>query len=85
LPARVEAPPLSAPGDPLAFECRLADDDGWTLGHAVRIVREYRRFPVLTRVAGTPVCPSDDVDQASPLHITRTAGDAQPRGGSSDA
>jgi hypothetical protein len=28
---------------------------------------------VLTQVAGTPVCPSDDVDQAWHLHITRTA------------
>jgi len=71
--ARIEAHPLSAPGDPLAFECRLADDNGWTLGHAVRVVREYRRFLVLTQVAGTPVCPSDDVDQAWHLHLTRTA------------
>ena len=71
--ARVEAHPLTAPGDPLAFESRLADDNGWTLGHAVRVVREYRRFLVLTQVAGTQVCPSDDVDQAWHLHITRTA------------
>jgi uncharacterized protein (TIGR04222 family) len=28
---------------------------------------------VLTQVAGQPVCPSDDVDQAWHLHITRTA------------
>jgi uncharacterized protein (TIGR04222 family) len=28
---------------------------------------------VLTQVAGAPVCPSDDVDQAWHLHITRTA------------
>ena len=28
---------------------------------------------MLTQVAGTPVCPSDDVDQAWHLHITRTA------------
>lgn len=37
------------------------------------MVREYRRFLVLTQVAGQPVCPSDDVDQAWHLHITRTA------------
>lgn len=71
--ARVEAHPLTAPGEPLAFESRLAADNGWTLGHAVRVVREYRRFLVLTQVAGSPVCPSDDVDQAWHLHITRTA------------
>ena len=51
----------------------MADDNGWTLGHAVRVVSEYRRFLVLTQVAGTPVCPSDDVDKAWHLHITRTA------------
>ena len=28
---------------------------------------------MLTQVAGTPVCPSDDVDEAWHLHITRTA------------
>ena len=28
---------------------------------------------MLTQVAGTQVCPSDDVDQAWHLHITRTA------------
>ena len=73
--ARVEEQPFSAPIDPLAFECRLADDNGWTLGHAVLVVREYRRFLVLTQVAGAQVCPSDDVDQAWPLHIARTADD----------
>jgi uncharacterized protein (TIGR04222 family) len=71
--ARVEAQPLCAPGDPLAFECRLADDNGWTFGHAVRVVREYRRFLVLTQVAGTQACPSDDVDQAWLLHTARHA------------
>ena len=71
--ARLEAVPLSAPDDPLGFECRLADENGWTLGHALEVVREYRRFLVLTQVAGEPVCPSDDVDRAWHLHITRTA------------
>jgi uncharacterized protein (TIGR04222 family) len=71
--ARVETHSLSAPGEPLAFQCRLASDNGWTLGHAVRVVREYRRFLVLTQVAAATVCPSDDVDRAWHLHITRTA------------
>lgn len=57
----------------MGFECRLADVNGWTLGHASAVVREYRRFLVLTQVAGAPACPSDDVDQAWHLHITRTA------------
>ena len=71
--ARVQAHPLIASGEPLAFECRLADDNGWTLGHAVRVVREYRRFLVLTQVAGEQVCPSDDVDKAWQLHLAHRA------------
>lgn len=71
--ARLEAQPLSAPDDPLGFESRLADEQGWTLGRALVVAQEYRRFLVLTQVSADPVCPSDEVDQAWHLHITRTA------------
>jgi uncharacterized protein (TIGR04222 family) len=71
--ARVRAVPLSAPDDPLGFEMRLADDQGWSLGHALAVVDEYRRFLVLTQLAGGPVCPARDVDAAWHLHLTRTA------------
>jgi len=64
---------LSAPDDPLGFESRLADEQGWTLGRAVVVADEYRRFLVLTQLSAEPVCPSDEVDQAWHLHITRTA------------
>ena len=71
--ARIEAFGFSAADDPLGFESRLADEQGWTLGYALAVVEEYRRFLVLTRVAGQPVSPSPDVDEAWHLHLTRTA------------
>ena len=63
--ARIEAFGLSAADDPLGFESRLADDHGWTLGYALAVAEEYRRFLVLTQVAGHPVSPSPDVDRKS--------------------
>ena len=72
--ARIEAFGFSAPDDPLDFESRLADDQGWTLGHALAVVEEYRRFLVLTQLAGHAVSPSPDVDEAWHLHLTRTVG-----------
>jgi uncharacterized protein (TIGR04222 family) len=71
--ARIEAFGFSAPDDPLGFESRLADDQGWTLGYALAVAEEYRRFLVLTQVAGHAVSPSPDVDEAWHLHLTRTA------------
>ncbi len=71
--ARIEAFGLSAADDPLGFEGRLADDNGWTLGYALAVAGEYRRFLVLTQVAGHAVSPSPDVDAAWHLHLTRTA------------
>ncbi len=71
--ARIEAFGFDVPDDPLGFESRLADDQGWTLGYALAVVAEYRRFLVLTQVAGHAVSPSRDVDEAWHLHLTRTA------------
>ena len=70
---RIEAHGFNAPDDPLGFESRLADDNGWTLGYALAVAEEYRRFLVLTQVAGHAVSPSPDVDEAWHLHLTRTA------------
>jgi len=70
---RIEAFGLNEPGDPLGFESRLADDQGWTLGYALAVVEEYRRFLVLTQVTGHAASPSPDVDEAWHLHLTRTA------------
>ena len=70
---RIEAFGFNAPDEPLAFESRLADDHGWTLGYALAVAEEYRRFLVLTQIAGRAVSPSPDVDEAWHLHLTRTA------------
>jgi uncharacterized protein (TIGR04222 family) len=70
--ARIQAFDLSDPTAAVSFESKLADDCGWTLGRAQAVTFEYRRFLYLTQTAGTPVCPSRDVDHAWHLHLTQT-------------
>ena len=71
--ARIETFGFDEPVDPLGFESRLADDQGWTLGYALAVTQEYRRFLVLTQVTGHAASPSPDIDEAWHLHLTRTA------------
>src|SRR5688500_15135070 len=52
------------------FVDRLARENGWTLARAVCVLHEYRRFLVLSQLAGHPVTPSDAGDQAWHLHLT---------------
>ncbi len=59
-------------GVALGFERRLARDNGWSAVYTRRVVDEYRRFLFLGQVAGHPVTPSDEVDQAWHLHLTYT-------------
>lgn len=54
------------------FTRRLARDNGWSSTYAARVMEEYRRFLFLGQVAGHPVTPSDEVDQAWHLHLTYT-------------
>ncbi|MEZ6194554.1 MAG: hypothetical protein R3F20_02335 [Planctomycetota bacterium] len=63
---------FDAPGASLPFTDRLARDCGWTRDFARRTVDEYRRFVYLAAVAGHPVTPSDEVDQAWHLHLVYT-------------
>lgn len=56
----------------LSFARRLARENGWTLAHAERVLREYKRFVWLAVAAGHPVTPSEAVDQAWHLHLTYT-------------
>ncbi len=60
------------PGMRLTFARRLARDNGWPTAFAGRVVEEYRRFLFLSQVAGHPVTPSDEVDQAWHLHLVYT-------------
>ncbi|MFM8579143.1 MAG: TIGR04222 domain-containing membrane protein [Planctomycetaceae bacterium] len=56
----------------LTFTARLARENGWTIGHALRVVHEYRRFIFLARTAAHQVTPSEEVDQAWHLHLVYT-------------
>ena len=69
---RIRTWPLADPRAAIGFEDRLADDNGWTRGFALRVTAEYRRFLLLTQVAGHVVTPSREVDAAWHLHLTRT-------------
>lgn len=59
-------------GAALTFSRRLARENGWSHGFALRVVDEYRRFLYLASRAGHPVTPSDEVDQAWHLHLVYT-------------
>ncbi|MES2981581.1 MAG: hypothetical protein V4727_04640 [Verrucomicrobiota bacterium] len=56
----------------LPFTARLAREQGWTHFYAGRVVDEYKRFVVLAMLAGHPVTPSEQVDQAWHLHMVYT-------------
>src|SRR5262245_25622594 len=56
----------------LPFVSRLERDNGWSRAYAVRAITEYRKFVFLAMVAGHPVSPSDQVDQAWHLHLLYT-------------
>jgi hypothetical protein len=55
-----------------SFAQRLAHDNRWPAGFTARVLREYKRFVALTCLAGHPVCPSEQVDQAWHLHLLYT-------------
>jgi hypothetical protein len=63
---------FDGPDTRLTFVRRLARDNGWAPDFASRVVEEYRRFLFLSQVAGHPVTPSDEVDQAWHLHLVYT-------------
>jgi hypothetical protein len=69
---RIQAFSLDQAGVRLAFSHRLAKDNGWPLAYAQRVIAEYKKFAFLAVIAGHPVTPSDQVDQAWHLHLTYT-------------
>lgn len=69
---RIAAHRFDDPAARLTFTARLARESGWTIGRAVRVVEEYRRFVFLAVTAGHAVTPSEDVDQAWHLHLVYT-------------
>ena len=69
---RIRAHRFDDPAARLTFTARLARENGWSIGRAVRVVDEYRRFVFLALTAGHAVTPSEDVDQAWHLHLAYT-------------
>jgi hypothetical protein len=56
----------------LPFSKRLARDNGWSHGFALRVILEYQRFAYLCRLGTGMATPSDEVDQAWHLHMIYT-------------
>ncbi|CAN5445212.1 TIGR04222 domain-containing membrane protein [soil metagenome] len=72
LQARLDSFTFDAPDTRLRFVARLARENGWSVAHAERVLREYKRYCYLAMEAGHPVTPSEDVDQAWHLHMVYT-------------
>jgi hypothetical protein len=70
--ARLQAHELDRDDAELCFSKRLARDNLWSMELTRRVICEYRRFVLLAMVAGHPVTPSDQVDQAWHLHLLYT-------------
>src|SRR5678815_1017670 len=69
---KVEQFQLDSAEAALPFSARLARENNWSPDYAKRVIAEYKRFAFLAVVAGHPVSPSEDVDQAWHLHLTYT-------------
>ena len=69
---RIQAFSLDNPDSDLSFSKRLARDNGWSAEYTQRVIAEYKKFAFLAVVAGHPVTPSDQVDQAWHLHLIYT-------------
>jgi hypothetical protein len=69
---RIMAFELDEPGALFPFTARLAREQGWTHVFAGRAITEYKRFIALAMLAGHPVTPSLEVDQAWHLHLVYT-------------
>ncbi|MBW4488294.1 MAG: TIGR04222 domain-containing membrane protein [Trichocoleus desertorum ATA4-8-CV12] len=69
---RIQAFSLDNPHDSLSFSKRLACENKWSVEYTQRVIQEYKKFVFLAVVAGHPVSPSEQVDQAWHLHLTYT-------------
>lgn len=63
---------LGGAGRESVFLAGLARENGWSKEHTASVVREYRRFVYLGMLSGSPVSPSDAVDQVWRNHLTFT-------------
>src|ERR1700743_38103 len=70
---RIDSHVLDARDIPLPFSRRLAEREGWSHAHALRVISEYKRFVFLAMTAGHIATPSKAIDAAwhLPLEYTR--------------
>lgn len=54
------------------FSDRLAKENGWSKGFALRAIEEYKKFIFLICTSHQPRTPSDEVDQVWHLHLLYT-------------
>jgi hypothetical protein len=54
------------------FSDRLARENGWSKGFALRAIAEYKRFMFLVCVTNQPLTPSEEIDQVWHLHLLYT-------------
>jgi len=54
------------------FSDRLAKENGWSKGFALRAIEEYKRFMFLVCVTNQPLAPSEEIDQVWHLHLLYT-------------
>ena len=63
---------LDDPESTFSFSTRLASENSWSYIYTQRVIVEYKRFVFLAMVAGHPVTPSINVDEAWHLHLCYT-------------
>jgi len=63
---------IGDPQAPFSFTDRLARENRWQYGFALRAVLEYKRFLFLVCTSNLPLTPSDEVDQVWHLHLLYT-------------
>ncbi len=69
---RIKAFDMDDMGSRLKFSDRLARDNGWSMGFALRIIDEYKKFMYLCCTLPNGATPSDAVDQVWHLHMIYT-------------
>lgn len=72
LKARIWAHPFEHADQGRDMVRRIAMEQGWTQGHAMAAIEEYRRFCFLAVAAGHPITPSEEVDAVWHAHLLYT-------------
>ncbi len=60
---------LDNPEASFSFSDRLCRENGWNKTFANKVIDEYKKFILLSKITGKSLTPSDEVDQAWHLHL----------------